>query len=162
MCRSTIGVTTLIFGGDFRRQEFNEYRQQNPRGSFAFTGVATQAAEFVFRRCFDHHWFRYCRFSAWHSRYQRDFIRQSRQIFPPVGLRPLHYTTTGECFRSSPSMQACAGITAHPSPNFSEDSQISMSRRDSICRAGAGQQSQGLGDRHELSKLACAPRQARN
>jgi hypothetical protein len=32
----------FIFGGDFRRQEFNEYGQQNPRGSFAFTGVATQ------------------------------------------------------------------------------------------------------------------------
>jgi hypothetical protein len=34
----------FIFGGDFRRQEFNEYGQQNPRGSFAFTGAATQAA----------------------------------------------------------------------------------------------------------------------
>jgi hypothetical protein len=33
----------FIFGGDFRRQEFNEYGQQNPRGSFAFTGDATQA-----------------------------------------------------------------------------------------------------------------------
>ena len=33
----------FIFGGDFRRQEFNEYGQQNPRGSFAFTGAATQA-----------------------------------------------------------------------------------------------------------------------
>ncbi len=33
----------FIFGGDFRRQEFNEYGQPNPRGSFAFTGAATQA-----------------------------------------------------------------------------------------------------------------------
>jgi hypothetical protein len=32
----------FIYGGDFRRQESNEYGQQNPRGSFAFTGVATQ------------------------------------------------------------------------------------------------------------------------
>ncbi len=31
------------FGGDFRRQEFNEYQQQNPRGTFVFTGAATQA-----------------------------------------------------------------------------------------------------------------------
>jgi hypothetical protein len=31
----------FIFGGDFRRQEFNEYGQQNPRGSFAFTGGAS-------------------------------------------------------------------------------------------------------------------------
>lgn len=30
------------FGGDFRRQEFNEYGQQNPRGTFVFTGAATQ------------------------------------------------------------------------------------------------------------------------
>ncbi|WP_420236561.1 carboxypeptidase regulatory-like domain-containing protein [Telmatobacter bradus] len=32
---------TFNFGGDFRRQEFNEYSQQNPRGSFTFTGTAT-------------------------------------------------------------------------------------------------------------------------
>jgi hypothetical protein len=31
----------FIYGGDFRRQEFNEYGQQNPRGSFQFTGAAT-------------------------------------------------------------------------------------------------------------------------
>jgi hypothetical protein len=30
------------FGADFRRQEFNYLTQQNPRGSFAFTGAATQ------------------------------------------------------------------------------------------------------------------------
>src|ERR1035437_2838859 len=33
----------FIFGGDFRRQKFNEFGQQNPRGTFAFTGAATQA-----------------------------------------------------------------------------------------------------------------------
>ena len=32
----------FIFGGDFRRQEFNVYSQQNPRGEFTFTGAATQ------------------------------------------------------------------------------------------------------------------------
>ena len=32
----------FVFGGDFRRQEFNEYGQQNPRGTFVFTGAATQ------------------------------------------------------------------------------------------------------------------------
>ena len=31
------------FGGDFRRQEFNYLTQQNPRGTFTFTGAATQA-----------------------------------------------------------------------------------------------------------------------
>jgi hypothetical protein len=30
------------FGGDFRRQEFNDNQQQNPRGTFVFTGAATQ------------------------------------------------------------------------------------------------------------------------
>ncbi len=34
---------TIMFGGDFRKQEFNEYSQQNPRGTFTFTGAATQA-----------------------------------------------------------------------------------------------------------------------
>ena len=32
------------FGGDFRRQEFNYLGQANPRGSFAFTGSATQGS----------------------------------------------------------------------------------------------------------------------
>ncbi len=31
------------YGGDFRRQEFNEYQQENPRGTFVFTGAATEA-----------------------------------------------------------------------------------------------------------------------
>ncbi len=32
----------VTFGGDFRRQESNEFTQSNPRGTFTFTGVATQ------------------------------------------------------------------------------------------------------------------------
>ena len=32
---------TVTAGGDFRRQEFNELSQQNPRGTFTFTGAAT-------------------------------------------------------------------------------------------------------------------------
>lgn len=31
----------VTFGGDFRRQEFNVLSQQNPRGTFTFTGAAT-------------------------------------------------------------------------------------------------------------------------
>jgi trimeric autotransporter adhesin len=30
------------FGGDIRRQQFNSFSQSNPRGSFSFTGAATQ------------------------------------------------------------------------------------------------------------------------
>jgi trimeric autotransporter adhesin len=33
------------FGGDYRRQEFNYLSQQNPRGTFTFTGTATQGNE---------------------------------------------------------------------------------------------------------------------
>ncbi len=33
----------FTFGADIRRQEFNTLAQQNPRGSFTFTGAATQA-----------------------------------------------------------------------------------------------------------------------
>jgi hypothetical protein len=36
------GRHNLTFGGDFRRQEFNVFSQQNPRGAFSFTGAATQ------------------------------------------------------------------------------------------------------------------------
>ena len=32
---------SLTFGGDFRRQEFNLLSQQDPRGTFTFTGAAT-------------------------------------------------------------------------------------------------------------------------
>jgi hypothetical protein len=34
----------ITLGGDFRRQEFNYLSQQNPRGTFTFTGVATQGS----------------------------------------------------------------------------------------------------------------------
>jgi len=33
---------TITFGGDFRRQQFNYLSQQDPRGTFTFTGAATQ------------------------------------------------------------------------------------------------------------------------
>lgn len=35
---------TVKFGGDLRRQEFNELTQQNPRGTFTFTGAATEGS----------------------------------------------------------------------------------------------------------------------
>ncbi len=35
------GRHNITFGGDFRRQEFNELSQHNPRGAFTFTGAAT-------------------------------------------------------------------------------------------------------------------------
>jgi hypothetical protein len=35
------GLHNFMFGGDFRRQEFNYLSQQDPRGSFTFTGAAT-------------------------------------------------------------------------------------------------------------------------
>jgi trimeric autotransporter adhesin len=38
------GLHDIKFGGDFRRQEFNYLSQQNPRGTFTFTGAATQAS----------------------------------------------------------------------------------------------------------------------
>lgn len=36
------GRQSITFGGDFRRQEFNDFSQQDPRGTFTFTGAATQ------------------------------------------------------------------------------------------------------------------------
>ncbi len=38
-----LGRHNLTFGGDFRRQQFNYLSQQDPRGTFTFTGAATQA-----------------------------------------------------------------------------------------------------------------------
>jgi hypothetical protein len=34
----------VTVGGDFRRQEYNDFYQQDPRGAFAFTGAATAGA----------------------------------------------------------------------------------------------------------------------
>jgi hypothetical protein len=34
----------ITVGGDFRKQEYNDFYQQNPRGAFAFTGAATEGA----------------------------------------------------------------------------------------------------------------------
>jgi len=35
----------FTFGGEFRRQEFNYFSQQNPRGSFVFTGAASGVSD---------------------------------------------------------------------------------------------------------------------
>ncbi|HLJ77073.1 MAG TPA: carboxypeptidase-like regulatory domain-containing protein, partial [Acidobacteriaceae bacterium] len=34
---------TISFGGDYRKEEFNEFTESNPRGTFTFTGAATAA-----------------------------------------------------------------------------------------------------------------------
>lgn len=43
------GRHNVNFGGDFRRQEFNYFSQQNPRGTFTFTGAAygSDFADFI-------------------------------------------------------------------------------------------------------------------
>lgn len=37
----------VTVGGDFRRQEFNYLSQENPRGTFTFTGIATGFSDFA-------------------------------------------------------------------------------------------------------------------
>ncbi len=41
---TTRGRHTILAGGDVRWQEYNQLQQQNPRGSFTFTGAATSAS----------------------------------------------------------------------------------------------------------------------
>jgi len=41
------GRHNISVGGDFRRQEFNYLSQQNPRGTFTFTGAATGVSDFA-------------------------------------------------------------------------------------------------------------------
>jgi hypothetical protein len=41
------GHHNVTVGGDFRRQEFNYLTQQNPRGTFTFTGIATGVSDFA-------------------------------------------------------------------------------------------------------------------
>jgi len=37
----------FTYGADFRRQQFNYFQQQNPRGTYAFTGAATGVSDFA-------------------------------------------------------------------------------------------------------------------
>jgi trimeric autotransporter adhesin len=41
------GHHNVTVGGDFRRQEFNYFSQQDPRGTWTFTGVATGISDFA-------------------------------------------------------------------------------------------------------------------
>jgi trimeric autotransporter adhesin len=41
------GHHNVTLGGDFRRQEFNYLSQENPRGTFTFTGLATGTSDFA-------------------------------------------------------------------------------------------------------------------
>lgn len=41
------GHHNVTLGGDFRRQEFNYLSQEDPRGTFTFTGVATGQSDFA-------------------------------------------------------------------------------------------------------------------
>jgi len=41
------GHHNVTAGGDFRRQEFNYLAQQNPRGTYTFTGAATGVSDFA-------------------------------------------------------------------------------------------------------------------
>ena len=72
------GHHNITIGGDFRRQQYNDFFQQDPRGSFSFTGAATGSdlADFLIRR----------------SGREFDCLWQCRQIFPSRRLRCL-------CFR---------------------------------------------------------------
>ena len=93
------------FGGDYRRQQFNYLSQQNPRGSFSFTGAATEA--FSNGRPVPGTGMRLRRFSAGRSRYQLHRVRQRRQVFPRFVLRRLSSPTTGA---SSPGLSLNAGL----------------------------------------------------
>jgi hypothetical protein len=41
------GHHNVTLGGDFRRQQFNYLSQEDPRGTFTFTGIATGASDFA-------------------------------------------------------------------------------------------------------------------
>jgi hypothetical protein len=41
---TTRGRHTIIGGGEFRRQEYNQLQQSNPRGTYTFTGAATSGS----------------------------------------------------------------------------------------------------------------------
>ncbi len=64
------GKHNLTIGGEFRKQEFNDNFQQNPRGAFTFTGAATQGATAGFDQRL-----RSRRLSYWRPGYELDRLR---------------------------------------------------------------------------------------
>ena len=75
------------------------WRSRTPRGTFGFTGAATQGtANGVGSR---RHRQRFRRLPAGHSRHQLDRLRQRRQILPHLVLRRATSPTTGGSARAS-------------------------------------------------------------
>ena len=92
------GHHNITAGGDLRKQEYNDYFQQDPRGSFTFTG----------RRQPDPTWRIFS--SAFQTPVPSPMATRTNISARPftTRMRP----TTGACCRFSPSMRACAGSTA--------------------------------------------------
>ena len=78
---------SLSFGTDFRRQEFNLLSQQDPRGTFTFTGAATGSD--------------FAGFLLGDSGHQRHRVRQRGQVFPRVELRRLFHGRLARAVQAS-------------------------------------------------------------
>ena len=115
-CHLSRAPQHLTIGGDFRKQEFNDFFQQNPRGAFTFTGAATQSAANSVATA------------------AAPISPTSSSAFRTPAPSPLATRTnicanrsttltspmTGVSCPSSPSMPACAGSTARRSPSCTD------------------------------------------
>ena len=81
------GVHNLSFGGDYRRQQNNQLADNNGRGTYTFNGSMTSLPGE--RRGAVRHGIRPCRLPSGLTRHQFHTVRQSRQVFPQLGLRCL-------------------------------------------------------------------------
>ena len=156
-----VSVSTLVYrgkhnitaGGEFRKQEYNDFVQQNPRGTFTFTGAATQGA------CTNPADMRVraCGFSYRHSRHQRHRVRQCGQVFSRAGVQRLFQRRLARA--ADPDHQCGRALGLQRA-----DDGVVWPAGESRCRqrfhgsgAGAGQRSGGAQTGGALSGFADRP-----
>ena len=103
------GRHNITIGGDLRKQQYNDFFQQDPRGTFTFTGAATQGtAGGVTTAAL-----------TWPTSSSACRIPAPSPSAMPTNISAKPSTTstlptTGASLPTSPSTPACAGITARP------------------------------------------------
>jgi trimeric autotransporter adhesin len=104
-CHQLVSASTLIYrgkhnitiGGEFRKQQYNDFFQQNPRGAFGFTGAATGAAK-----------------ARQEDRPAVPILRTFLSACPTPAPSPSAMRTSTFASRCTPRTSPTTGASAHP------------------------------------------------
>ena len=131
---NSVSASTLIYngkhnitvGGEFRKQQYNDFFEQNPRGAFGFTGAATQGAAGGSASGSD-----LADFLIGVPDTSAIAFGNADKYFREPVYSAVFHRRLARGARFLPSMLACGGTTARPSRNSSGGWSISMLRADS-------------------------------